>query len=128
VGFTDVGFLVLRYEQGRSITGLVDLRQGLGVEISPFVVGRMKDAFSTFPRAWQGSEGLDFTWKITPQLVTVFTANPDFAETEVDSRQINITRFPLFFPESGVSFWKAPTSTFSDWGWGSHSFHSSAGR
>ena len=47
---------------------------------------------------------MDFTWKITPQLVTVFTANTDFAETEVDSRQINITRFPLFFPEKRSFF------------------------
>ena len=82
-----------------TITGLGELRQGVGMEISPFLVGRMKDSFSTSPRAWQGSEGLDFTWKITPQLVTVVTVNTDFAETEVDSRQINITRFPLFFPE-----------------------------
>jgi len=64
----------------------------------------MKDNFSTSPRGWQGSEGLDFTWKITPQLVTVVTVNTDFAETEVDSRQINITRFPLFFPEKRSFF------------------------
>jgi hypothetical protein len=34
----------------------------------------------------------------------VFTANTDFAETEVDSRQINVTRFPLFFPEKRAFF------------------------
>jgi hypothetical protein len=87
-----------------TITGLGDLRQGAGIEISPFFVGRMKDTFSASQRAWQGSEGLDFTWKITPQLVTVVTMNTDFAETEVDSRQINITRFPLFFPEKRSFF------------------------
>jgi hypothetical protein len=27
------------------------------------------------------------------------TTNTDFAETEVDERQVNLTRFPLFFPE-----------------------------
>jgi hypothetical protein len=36
---------------------------------------------------------------MTPQLAAVFTANTDFAETEVDVRQLNLTRFPLFFPE-----------------------------
>ena len=86
------------------LTGFGDLRQGAGLEISPYAIGRVKDGFSRSPRAWQGSEGLDFTWKITPQLVTVFTANTDFAETEVDSRQINITRFPLFFPEKRSFF------------------------
>src|SRR4030067_2455648 len=28
----------------------------------------------------------------------------DFAETEVDERQINLTRFPLFFPEKRMFF------------------------
>lgn len=86
------------------LLGMGELRQGLGLEFSPFAIGRMKDGFSRSPRAWQGSEGLDFTWKITPQLVIAVTANTDFAETEVDSRQINITRFPLFFPEKRSFF------------------------
>ena len=87
-----------------SMLGLGELQQGLGIEFSPYLIGRMKDTFSSSPRAWQGSEGMDFTWKITPQLVVVVTANTDFAETEVDSRQINITRFPLFFPEKRSFF------------------------
>ena len=87
-----------------SMLGLGELQQGLGIEFSPFTIGRMRDGFARSPRAWQGSEGMDFTWKITPQLVIAVTANTDFAETEVDSRQINITRFPLFFPEERSFF------------------------
>src|SRR5436190_3535480 len=34
----------------------------------------------------------------------IFTANTDFAETEVDTRQNNLTRFPLFFPETRSFF------------------------
>ena len=34
----------------------------------------------------------------------MFTVNTDFAETEVDSRQLNVTRFPLFFPERRAFF------------------------
>jgi hypothetical protein len=37
-------------------------------------------------------------------MAAVFTANTDFAETEVDSRQLNVTRFPLFFPEKRMFF------------------------
>jgi len=87
-----------------SLTGVGDLKQGLGIEISPYAIGRMKEFFGRSPRAWQGAEGMDLTWKVTPQLVTVFTGNTDFAETEVDARQINITRFPLFFPEKRAFF------------------------
>jgi hypothetical protein len=85
-----------------NLTGVDDLRQGNGIEISPYLVGRATQVFgplSTGGRVWQGSPGVDATWRITPQLAAVFTANTDFAETEVDSRQVNTTRFPLFFPE-----------------------------
>jgi hypothetical protein len=34
----------------------------------------------------------------------VVTINTDFAETEVDGRQINLSRFPLFFPEKRSFF------------------------
>src|SRR5947207_6286723 len=87
-----------------TLSGVGELRQGVGIEFSPYVTGRSTSHFHGMPHAWQGAVGGDFTWKITPQLVTVFTANTDFAETEVDARQINLTRFPLFFPEKRAFF------------------------
>ena len=87
-----------------SLTGVGELSQGRGVELAPYAVGRTKEVFGRTPRSWQGSIGADATWRITPQVAAVFTANTDFAETEVDSRQINITRFPLFFPEKRAFF------------------------
>src|SRR5215469_5487017 len=86
------------------LSGVGELRQGVGIELSPYTTGRSTSHFHGTPRAWQGAVGGDFTWKIKPQLVTVFTANTDFAETEVDARQINLTRFPLFFPEKRAFF------------------------
>ncbi len=87
-----------------TLAGVGELQQGRGLEFSPYAIGRTKDFFRGSPRAWQSAMGGDFTWKVTPQLVTVFTFNTDFAETEVDSRQINLTRFPLFFPEERAFF------------------------
>jgi hypothetical protein len=87
-----------------SIAGVGELKQGHGIEFSPFLVGRMKNGFSNYSRGWQGSEGIDLSWRIAPQMTVTFTANTDFAETEVDSRQINITRFPLFYPEKRSFF------------------------
>jgi hypothetical protein len=86
------------------LSGLEQMEQGRGLEFSPYAVGRSNAAFGNSDRAFQGQAGGDMTWKITPQLVTVFTANTDFAETEVDARQINLTRFPLFFPEKRAFF------------------------
>jgi hypothetical protein len=45
------------------------------------------------------SAGIDLFYSPTPLLRTVFTVNTDFAQTEVDQRQVNLTRFSLFFPE-----------------------------
>jgi hypothetical protein len=87
-----------------TLTGTEKLKQGRGLEFSPYVIGRMKDLFGTSERTWQGTGGFDFTWRMTPEFATVLTVNTDFAETEVDSRQINITRFPLFFPEKRSFF------------------------
>jgi len=87
-----------------SLTGLEDLKQGRGLDFSPYLIGKTIDNFALGPRTWQGTGGLDFTWRITPQLAAVITGNTDFAETEVDTRQVNLTRFPLFFPEKRAFF------------------------
>lgn len=87
-----------------TLSGVQDLKQGLGLEISPYAVGRMKNFFQEQNRVWQGAPGVDITYRITSQTAAVFTANTDFSETEVDSRQLNLTRFPLFFPERRTFF------------------------
>lgn len=90
--------------RGGTLTGLGSLQQGLGIELSPYVTGRMRTDFQDQNRASQGSVGGDFTYRITSQLAAVFTGNTDFAETEVDTRQLNLTRFELFFPERRTFF------------------------
>jgi hypothetical protein len=94
------------YDLGRTgtLSGVADLEQGKGIEFAPYGIGKTKELYGASPRNWQATAGGEITWKATPQLVTVFTANTDFAETEVDTRQINLTRFPLFFPEKRAFF------------------------
>src|SRR4030095_6229316 len=41
----------------------------------------------------------DVFYKITPSLTGALTVNTDFSATDVDDRQINLTRFGLFSPE-----------------------------
>jgi hypothetical protein len=43
--------------------------------------------------------GLDVTYGLTPSVVATVTVNTDFALTEVDDRQVNLTRYSLFYPE-----------------------------
>lgn len=51
-----------------------------------------------------GDLSLDIQKKITANLDGTLTFNTDFAETEVDNRRTNLTRFPLFFPEKRAFF------------------------
>jgi hypothetical protein len=87
-----------------TLTGTAMLAQGRGIEISPYVTGKTTKEFATDTREFPKDPGLDVAWRVTPRLATVFTINTDFAETEVDSRQLNVTRFPLFFPERRAFF------------------------
>ena len=48
--------------------------------------------------------GFDIYKNITPNLVGAVTINTDFAETEVDARKLNLTRFPLYYPEKRTFF------------------------
>ena len=82
------------------ITGLEDLSQGAGLDIKPYgLVGFTRDINLPDEFEGTGKAGADIFYRITSNLVSSTTINTDFAETEVDTRQINLTRFPLFYPE-----------------------------
>ncbi len=48
--------------------------------------------------------GLDVKYGLTSNLTLDLTVNTDFAQVEADNQQVNITRFPLFFPEKREFF------------------------
>ncbi len=83
------------------LTGLDGISQGVGLDIRPYgllgVDQKRGEDFSF--KSIEGHAGLDVFYQITPGLKSVLTVNTDFAQTEVDDRQINLTRFRLFFPE-----------------------------
>ena len=89
------------------LLGLKDVTQGLGLEVKPYASGNLSDAPGRTPPAVRRGEanvGLDVTYNFTPSLRGVATVNTDFAETEVDQRLVNLTRFPLFLPERRAFF------------------------
>jgi len=83
------------------VEGLDSISQGLGLDLKPYAVGNVSaapgrgrpDALST------GDVGVDAFYNLTPALRANISVNTDFAETEVDQRRVNLTRFPLFFEE-----------------------------
>jgi hypothetical protein len=54
--------------------------------------------------AFLGDAGLDAKLAPSPTLTLDLTANADFAQAEVDRQVVNLTRFPLFFPEQRPFF------------------------
>jgi len=80
------------------ITGITDITQGIGLDVIPYLTSGVSKKADTDPKAVLNG-GLDAFYHITPSLKAAITVNTDFAQTEVDEKQINLTRFSLFFPE-----------------------------
>jgi hypothetical protein len=79
------------------LEGIRDIEQGIGLDLKPSLSLRYEEEDDD--RDFDPEPALDVFYKITPSLTGVLTANTDFAETEVDERQVNLTRFSIFFPE-----------------------------
>jgi hypothetical protein len=77
---------------------------GVGLTVRPAVTG---SAGIPAPSArWERSRdaSLDATQRLGGNSLAALTINTDFAETEVDTRRTNLTRFPLVFPEKRTFF------------------------
>jgi hypothetical protein len=99
-----IDYEIFQTSRAGLLTDLPNFDFGVGLSIRPAVVG---SAGKPAPGAKTDSDGdlsLDVTQKLGPNLLSALTINTDFAETEVDVRQINVTRFPLFFPEKRTFF------------------------
>jgi hypothetical protein len=82
------------------VSGIREVSQGHGLDIKPYGL-YATDRSPSRPDGWASgpNAGIDFFYNPTPGLKANLTVNTDFAQTEVDQRQVNLTRFNLFFPE-----------------------------
>ncbi len=95
------------------LTGIENVRQGMGVTFRPYGLASSRTGPpGTGGRSNSLDGGFDIYKNFTPNLVGVLSYNMDFAETEADERRINLTRFPLFFPEKRMFFLEG-SDTFS---------------
>ncbi|MDX2056275.1 MAG: DUF5916 domain-containing protein [Gemmatimonadales bacterium] len=84
---------------------LSGLRTRTPLYVTPYVLGgatRKAVAVSPgfrFDDATEREAGLDIRYPISSQLTLDLTANTDFAQVEADDQQVNLDRFPLFYPE-----------------------------
>ena len=86
------------------LTDLPVLTQGRGLTIRPglTVGGGVPSAGAKLNDTRDPS--LDIYQQLGPNLLSAISFNTDFAESDVDTRRTNLTRFPLFFPETRTFF------------------------
>ena len=92
---------VRRMTNAGLLTGIRDVTQGRGLDIKPYglVSSLASPGRGNANTTTDASAGIDLFYNPTPLLRANLTVNTDFAQTEVDQRQVNLTRFSLFFPE-----------------------------
>ena len=101
-------FAFQNVSQAGQLGGLTDLKQAERLRLRPYFLGGAEslDAVATPTGTRRITEiGIDdLKWQATSTLTADLAVNPDFAQTEVDAQQVNLTRFSLFFPEKRQFF------------------------
>jgi hypothetical protein len=82
-----------------NIGGIRDIRQGVGLDVIPSIATAANKNYVTGTNQTRVDPSLNVFYKITPNLTGALTLNTDFSATEADNRQVNLSRFSLFFPE-----------------------------
>lgn len=97
---------VHRMAEAGTLVGLPPLRGSRNITLKPFMLGEVVSG--SLPGGDEpgrgGDGGLDVKWGLTPRLTADFTWRTDFSQVEADQEQVNLTRFPLFFPEKREFF------------------------
>ena len=95
------GYTVTRVSLAGTMTGLSSINRGMDLRITPYVLagGRQDRVATGLDESGFNDVGLDVKYGVTSGLNLDVTLNTDFAQVEVDEQQVNLTRFPLFFPE-----------------------------
>jgi hypothetical protein len=115
------GLAFAKPSQARRVR-LRDVRQSTPVYVTPYSVAgltRIPELTDAPGGALEWSTdsdpttevGLDLQFSPFSNLTLDLTVNTDFAQVEADDQQINLTRFPLFFPEKR-QFFQERSSTF----------------
>jgi hypothetical protein len=81
------------------LQGVDGPRQGLGLDIVPGLALKSRREDAGGATEYRVEPSLDAYYKLTPGLNLALTLNTDFSASEIDERQVNLTRFGLFFPE-----------------------------
>jgi len=86
------------------VSGMSGAQTGAGLDVVPSARLRQSKDFESGDTEDSFEPAIDVFYKVTPSMTASLTVNTDFSGTSVDARQINLTRFGLFFPEQRMFF------------------------
>lgn len=84
------------------LVGIENIKRGNPVYLKPYFTAGAQ--FINGESKYKHEPGLDLKYGVTETLSLDATFNTDFAQVESDRAKINLTRFPLFFPEKREFF------------------------
>ena len=92
---------VHKMSKAGTLTGFRGVKPGLNFRIKPYALvnNATGSLLESGQSGTQADLGLDLKLGVTSGLTLDLTYKTDFAQVEVDQEQVNLTRFPLFFPE-----------------------------
>jgi hypothetical protein len=106
----DIGWTSRNQTQNPSVVGrlvrLNNLNPGMGIEVIPSAILVNDRDLILDSTSSEITPSIDISYRITPSLNASLTLNTDFSATEVDDRQVDLSRFNLFFPEKRGFFLK----------------------
>jgi len=87
--------------------GMKDLPNPRGIELLPYVMGRMKKEpeikGSPYQKRWGGNAGIDAKIGLSDYTLDL-TVNPDFGQVELDPSVMNLTAYEIFYDEKRPFF------------------------
>jgi len=105
-------FNATRLSLSGMLVGMREVERPTNLQVKPYALGDFgqfpsgpdSNPYESHATEWGGDIGGDLKWSITPNWTLDGTINTDFAQVEADDVQVNLTRFPLFFPEKREFF------------------------
>lgn len=88
----------------RAVTGFSQVKPGAGFDLVLGAALKREKDFDEGTDKTRLEPSLDLFYKWTPSLTAALTINTDFSAAEVDNREVNLSRFDLFFPEKRAFF------------------------
>jgi hypothetical protein len=96
-------FGIVKVSQAGKLVGITNIGSGRLFIVKPFALGGFDKQTGTNLKALH-TGGLDIKYGLSSKLVLNLTGNTDFADTEVDLEQFNLTPFKIFIPEKRQFF------------------------